>query len=157
MAEQGFSTWHKLTTMWKTSWCLSHREIHDNPTTSKTSYYGIKEALLTKELNSFHSLGKKLDYLHLQGFPQIWMWIVLEATFESTTTQDHCAYCTLNHRFSIEIGQWTTIPISRDIRLCHFFSYNAFENEVHFVLECPLYNSIREKNSSLLENIQCVA
>ena len=26
-----------------------------------------------------------------------------------------------------------------------FFSYNVVENEAHFVLECPLYNSIRDK------------
>ena len=66
MAKQGFNIWHKLTTMWKTSWRLSHREIHDNPTTSKIAYDDIKEALLAKEWNSLHSLGKKLVYLHLK-------------------------------------------------------------------------------------------
>ena len=42
---------------------------------------------------------------------------------------------------------------SRDNRLCHFYSYNVVENEVDFVLECPLYNPIRDKFSSLFENV----
>jgi hypothetical protein len=46
-----------------------------------------------------------------------------------------------------------TIPISRDNRLCHFSFYNVIENEAHFVLECPLYNPIRDKLPSLFENV----
>ena len=45
------------------------------------------------------------------------------------------------------------IPISIDTRLCHFCSYNAVENEAHFMLECPLYNPIRDKFPSLFENV----
>ena len=45
-----------------------------------------------------------------------------------------------------------TIPISRDTKLCHFYSYDAVENEAHFVLECPLYNPIRDKFPSLFED-----
>ena len=32
----------------------------------------------------------------------------------------------------------------RNQKLCHFFSYNAIEDEAHIALECPLYNSARE-------------
>ena len=32
-----------------------------------------------------------------------------------------------------------------DNKLCHFCSYNGIEIEGHFVLECPLYNSIKDK------------
>ena len=66
---------------------------------------------------------------------------------------NNVAYHTSNHRLAIEIGRWSTIPISRDNRLCHFCSYNVVENEAHFVLECPLYNSIRDKFQSLFENV----
>ena len=38
-------------------------------------------------------------------------------------------YRTLNHRFAIELGWQSTIPISKDNRLCHSSSYNAVENE----------------------------
>ena len=68
IAEQGFNTRHKLTTMWMTSWGVSHWETHDNPTTSKTLYVDIKEAFLAKEWNSFHLSRKKLDHLHLKEF-----------------------------------------------------------------------------------------
>ena len=65
LAKHGFYTWHKLTTMWKTSWSLSHWDTLDNPTTSKIAYDDVKEAFHTREWNSFHLSGKKLDYLHL--------------------------------------------------------------------------------------------
>ena len=48
------------------------------------------------------------------------------------------------------MGRWMSIPISSDTRPWHFWSCNAFENEAHFVLECPLYNPIRDKFPSLL-------
>ena len=47
------------------------------------------------------------------------------------------AYRTSNHKLFIKNGRWTSSPISRGTRLCHFCSYNAIENEVHFVLEFP--------------------
>ena len=68
LAKQGFNTWCKLTTVWKTSWGLYHWETHDNLTTSKTTCIDIKEVYLAKEWDSFHIVGKKLDYLHLKDF-----------------------------------------------------------------------------------------
>ena len=68
----------------------------------------------------------------------IQMWVVLEATIETTTTQDIIAYHTFNHKLAITTGQWSTVPISRDTRICHFFPYYAIENKSQFVLECPL-------------------
>jgi hypothetical protein len=62
-------------------------------------------------------------------------------------------YCISNYRLAIEIGQWSSIPISRHTRLDHFFFYNAVENEAHFVLEYLLYNPIRDKFSSLFANV----
>jgi hypothetical protein len=61
LAEQGFDTWHKSATMWKTLWCLSHWETHDNPNTSKLAYVDIKEAFLAKGWNTFHLTGEKQD------------------------------------------------------------------------------------------------
>lgn len=43
----------------------------------------------------------------------------------------------LTCRLAIGFGRWSTIPIFRDIRLCHFCSCNLMENEVRIVLECP--------------------
>ena len=82
------------------------------------------------------------------------MWIVLEATIDFTTMQDHCCLphlepYTCHWNWMMDFS----IPIFRDTILCHFFSYNAFENEVHFMLKCPLYNPIRDKFPSLFENV----
>jgi hypothetical protein len=48
--------------MWKASW--------GQPDKHQKSYLMTKEveAFLAKEWNSFHLLGKRLDYLHLKGF-----------------------------------------------------------------------------------------
>ena len=47
------------------------------------------------------------------------------------------AYRTSNHRLVIETGQWSSVPISRDNVVCHFYSCNAIEIEAHFVFKCP--------------------
>ena len=86
----------------------------------------------------FPFLGEEIRLPPPQGFSPIRMWIVLAATIDATTTQDHFwAYRTLNHKLVIESGRLSTIHISRDTRLCHFFSYNVVENESHFMLGCP--------------------
>lgn len=67
---------------------------------------------------------------------------------------------TLHHKielyvevYIIETSQWSTIPIPIDNKSCHLLFYNVIENKAHFVLECPLYNSIIEKFLSLFENV----
>lgn len=45
----------------------------------------------------------------------------------------------------------STIPIPKDIRICHF--YNVVENEAHFVLKCPLYNSVGDRFSSIFQDV----
>ena len=54
------------------------------------------------------------------------------------------AFGTTNYRLSIDIGMWLNIPMSRDDRVYHFCSYNAFENKANLVLECFLSNPIRD-------------
>ena len=51
--------------MWKASWDLFHKETQDNIKPSEIKFEDPKEFFLAKEWNSFHLLGKKLDYLHL--------------------------------------------------------------------------------------------
>ena len=46
LTKQGFNTWYKLTTMWKTSQGLYEWDTYDNPTTSKTICIDIKEVFL---------------------------------------------------------------------------------------------------------------
>ena len=105
LAEQGFNTWHKSITMWKTSWSLSHWETHDNPTTSKTTYDDIKEACLAKKWNSFHLSGKKRDYLHLKDFLKYECELYLKQPLMTPPQRKIIvAHWTSNHRLAIEIG-----------------------------------------------------
>ena len=97
LAEQGFNTWYKLTAMWKTSWGLSHRETHDNPTTSKSTYVDIKEVFLAKEWNSFHLSRKKLDYLHLKEFLEYVCELYLKQPLTPPQRKIIVAYHTSNH------------------------------------------------------------
>ena len=57
-------------------------------------------------------LGKGTTLPTFQGIAHIQMLIVLEATIDTAITQDPI--------LAIQIGRWSTISISRDIRLCHF-------------------------------------
>ena len=150
MVEQGFNTLDKSTTMWKTSWGLSHWETHDNTIILTIAYDDIKEAFLVKEWNSLH-LSEKLDYLHLKDFFKYKCELYLKQLLTPPPHKIIAAYCTPNHKLVINIGRWTTIPISRETTLCHFWSCNALENEAHFVMECHLY--IRDKFPSLFENV----
>lgn len=50
---------------------------------------------------------------------------------------------TLLDRLKIVIGQWLTIPISRDKGLYNIHYDNVVENKAHFVLKVSLYNSVR--------------
>ena len=57
----------------------------------------------------------------------------------TTTTQYHCCLPHLeNHILAIGIGQWATVRVSKDNRMCYVCSSKAVKNEAHFVLECPL-------------------
>ena len=47
------------------------------------------------------------------------------------------------------MGWWSTIPIPRDNKYCHFCAYNVVENKAHFLLECPLL----EISFLLFENV----
>ena len=98
------------------------------------------------------SLGQEIDYLHLKDFLKYECELYLKQLLTPPQCKIIVAYCTLNHRLAIETTEWSTVPISGDNRLCHFFLYNVVENEAHFVLECPLNNPIRDKFQSLFEN-----
>jgi hypothetical protein len=111
MAKQGFNTWCKSIIMWKTSWGLYHWETHDNPTTSRR-YFLLKSGTFSISLGRNYITSTSRIFLNMNV----------------NCTQS-------NHRLAIEIGQWMITPISKDTRLCHFFSYNAVENEAHFMLE----------------------
>ena len=103
--------------------------------------------------NSFHFLGKKLDYLHLKVFLKYECELYLKQPLTPPQRKIIIGYPTSNHRLVAKIGRWSTNPIFRDTRLCHFFSYNVIGNEAHFVLECPLHNPSRDKSPSLFENV----
>ena len=59
------------------------------PYTIKNHIQWSQEVVLAKECNYVHLSRKKLDLHPPQGYSQIRMWFVLEATIDTTTTQDH--------------------------------------------------------------------
>ena len=71
------------------------------------------------------------------------MWVIyLKQPLTPPERKTIVAYRTLKHRLAIESGWWTTIPISRGTRFCHFCSHNVVQNEAPFVLNIALYNPI---------------
>ena len=88
-----------------------------------------------------------------QGFSRIWMWIVLKATIDTGYTKSWMltAPQTIDLPWKLD-GGWISL-MSRDDILCHCCSHKSVENEANTMLECPLYNLIREKCHLLLENV----
>ena len=68
LAKQGFNTWHKLTSMWKTSWDLSHWEAHDNQPHQKQHMLISQRFFLLESGTLSISQERKLDYLRLKDF-----------------------------------------------------------------------------------------
>jgi hypothetical protein len=111
---------------------------------------------LAKEWKSFHLFGKKLDYLHLKDFLKYECELYLKQPLtprvhHNTRSVLLIAPQTIDLPLKLDDGR--VIPVSRDTRLCHFCSYNVIENEAYFVLECPLYNPIRDKFPSQFKNV----
>jgi hypothetical protein len=61
---------------------------HNKPSSFKID--DLKAPFLTKEWNSFHLLGKILDYLHLKDFLKCQCKLYSKQPIETTTMQDHC-------------------------------------------------------------------
>lgn len=101
--------------------------------------------------NSFHLMGNKIDYLHLKGFLDY----ECESYLKQPLTPPQCkiiaASCTSNRRLAIETRQWSTILISRDIRLCYFCFFNAIDNEAHFMLRNYICHS--KMTTSKFDNV----
>ena len=57
-----------------------------------------------------------------------------------------------NHRLRIETGRHTNPKIPRDERLCQLCDLSKVEDECHFILECPTYDSIRRDSPIKFEN-----
>ena len=53
----------------------------------------------------------------------------------------------------LKLDGWFIIHVSKNDKLCHICSYNATENEAHFVLECPQYNLTGYMFPSLFKNV----
>ena len=128
-------------------------ETHDNPTTLKTTYDNTRRFVLAKEWNSFHLSRKKLHYLPLRIFSNTNVNCIWSNHWLHHSARTSLPTAPRTHRLAIETKQWTTIPISRDTRLCHLCSYNVIENDTHFMLGCPLHNPIRDDFSWLLESM----
>ena len=116
----------------------------DNPTTSKMTYDGSKKAFLAKEWNTFHLSWKKLGYLQCKDFLEYECGLYLRQPLTLPRCKIIVAYRNSNHKLAIEIGQWMTVLISGDTRLCQFCSYNAGQL---FDMGIPSWNNV------ILENI----
>ena len=62
-------------------------------------------------------------------------------------TEHRKALCRLivsSHQLRIETGRWERPSVSREMRHCELCN-NGIEDEFHFLLECPVYSSIRKQ------------
>ena len=124
------------------SWRSSYMKLTD----LEFTYFSI--------LNLQITYGKKLDYLQLEGsFSTMNENRIRSNQWHHSKRKIIVVVHTSNHNLATGIGRWSSIPILWDKRLCHFYTTSRVENEAHFVLECPLYNTIKDKFPSLFENV----
>ena len=100
-----------------TSWSLPRWETQD---ISTITFDTIKHACLAKEWNSFHFLGKNLEYFHLKESFDYDYGLCLKQLLTSPQHITIVAYRTLNHRLVVETGQRSTTIIFRDKWLCQY-------------------------------------
>ena len=109
LTKQGFNTWYKLTTMWKTS--------HMNGTPMTTQPHQKQYVLISKRFFLLHSgtLSTFWEETRLpppQGFSWIQMWIVLEQPLTRTQRKIIFAYRTLNHRLALQFDYgWVSLSL----------------------------------------------
>ena len=86
-----------------------------------------------------------------QGFSRIQCELYLKQPLTTSLRKIIVVYCTSNHILAIEIAR-----LSLSLEILDYVTFAPImqlENESHFVLECPLYNPIRDKFPSLFENV----
>ena len=57
------------------------------------------------------------------------------------------------HNLMIEVGRHCNIKV--EDRLCKHCNYDTIENEMHFLLECPKYKTLREIMLNKVESSYC--
>ena len=77
----------------------------------KTTCVDTKEVFLTKKVELFPPLKEETIIPSPQGFLKYKCELYLKQSLTPPQCKIIVAYCTSNHRLTIDIGQWTTIPI----------------------------------------------
>ena len=54
------------------------------------------------------------------------------------------------HHLAIESGRWARPKLPKQHRIGSKFSRTVFEDEVHFLSDCPAYDRIREQYEAIL-------
>ena len=112
--------------MWKASWGQSHWETHDNPTTSKITLMISRSLYLLRNRTLLIS-QEETRLPHFKDFLKYKCDLHLKPPLPPPHCKIIVANCTWKHRLGVKTGWLSTIPISRDNRLCHFCSYNTVE------------------------------
>ena len=156
VAEQGFNTRHKPTTMWKTSRGLSHWEpITVQPHQNPRLMISKRLCILAKVWNSFHLLGRKLGYPHLKDSLKYECELYLKRPSTPPQWQIQKAYRTPNHRLTIE--NWTMVDhIYLSLEIIYYTTHApTMQLKTRHILwwNVPYVNPTRDKYSSLFENV----
>jgi hypothetical protein len=96
----------------------------------------------------------EIRFLLPRGFFQIQIRNDLKQPLAPPQCKITVAYSTLNHSIAIASGRWMTIPFSPEmVGYVTFGLIMQLKMRHIFVLECPLYNPIRDEFPSLFEDV----
>ena len=114
----------------------------DNP---KAFLVALKERILYLENVQFKN--SILRSPRLQFYAHIKLELHLSNYWESALPfcmrREFCKLITSTHSLAIETGRRIDVP--RNERLCMLCELGELEDEVHFILKCPAFRSLREK------------
>ncbi len=106
---------------------------------------------LSPTFNSIQNSSKLRTYCLFKSNFVIENYLLMERNF--TRRQNMSKLRISAHRLNIETGRYVRPPLPPEERLCLCCNTNSVENEMHFVLDCPLYTPERETLLNSLETI----
>ena len=141
----------------KRNWALSVKSLLDN-----YGFFYVWDNPSSVNLKKFHLIFKervidvfKQEWLHkisvsgsLTLYKNVKHSLEIEHYLDVLPGKLRCALSKLRlsaHQLKIETGRYTRNRLDRSLRLCTLCDKSDIEDEYHFVLVCPVYESIRKK------------
>ncbi len=120
--------------------------LHNFYNTAKTRLFEKYKKEWQNEISRLSSLDNYMKFKPSHG---------LEHYFSVVSNKKHltalCRFRLRSHNLAIELGRHKNMP--RDRRICNYCDMDQIEDEIHFLLFCPLYEEFRRPLIPLISEL----